>query len=304
MNNTILTGLSFKYKKNIIWTFGDLINKGTFGSIYTENSESETQLLIKTGKEAVFFEIAVLRKLASKYDNNIPVMIDSGKLLSLGLKDDYFIVMPNYGKSLDSMIFVDTIEDGATVGINPLSSQLLNSMVINMLFALDYINSKKYMHLDVNPKNIIFDDNNNNWYLIDFGLAKNFRDDKFEKDKKYMNHGTDLYMARDAHRGIMSRKCDLESLIYTMLVSEGIDLPWKKTKNKKTLLIEKNLFFKESVNKLQIPEYQKKFIAAVDFLTPTVDPDYQTFQSFFISKISQNKRDFLIIKTMSNLNIC
>ena len=271
MDTQILTGLSFTSKKDETWTFGDIVNTGSFGTIYQDDSNKD--IIIKTGKESVFFEKTVLRKISSDSIDHIPVMIDSGSLSSLGLKDTYFIVMPNYGKSLHSMLLV-----------SPLDQNLLNFMMSDILFALSYLSSKKYMHLDVNPKNIVFDSRNEKWYLIDYGLAKNFRNDMFEKDSKFVNHGTPLYMARDAHRGIMSRKCDLESLFYTMLVAEYILLPWEKIKNKKMLLISKNKFFKD-IECLQIPVYQKKFVLKVDMLKPIDCPDYSEFQDLFVPKI-------------------
>lgn len=273
MDIQTLTGLSFTSKKDEIWTFGDIVNAGSFGTIYQDGSNKD--ILIKTGKETVFFEKAVLRKIASDSIDHIPVMFDSGSLSSLGLKDTYFIAMPNYGESLHSMLLV-----------RPLNQNQLNLMVSDVLFALSYLSSKKYMHLDVNPKNILFDSRNEKWYLIDYGLAKNFRNDTFEKDPKFANHGTPVYMARDAHRGIMSRKCDLESLFYTMLVAEDIRLPWEKIKNKKTLLISKNKFFKD-IECLQIPAYQKKFVLKVDMLKPSDCPDYSKFQDLFVPKIFQ-----------------
>lgn len=276
MDMQLFTGASFTSKQNKTWTFGDLVNAGSFGSIYQSGSSKD--VLIKIGKESVFFEISVLRKLASDSVNHIPMMIDSGKLSSLGLTDTYFIVMPNYGESLHSMI--------SNCSLN---QNQINLMMSDVLFALSYLSSKKYMHLDVNPKNIVFDSCNENWYLIDFGLAKNFRNNSFKKDPKYVNHGTPIYMARDAHRGIMSRKCDLESLVYTMLVAEDIRLPWNKIKNKRTLLISKNEFFRD-VECLQIPTYQKKFILKVDILEPSDCPDYPEFQNIFICKLIQKNR--------------
>lgn len=292
MEPLVLTGLSFKSIQNMVWTFGNLIDKGAFGRIYETTFNDEKNFIIKTGQNTVFYEKAVLRRLASDCENHIPVVIDSGRLTSLGL-DCYFIVMKNYGKSLDSMIKVD-----------PLNAGLLNSMMTDVLFALNYLNFHKMIHLDVKPENIMFTNSTKTWYLIDFGLAKSFRNGKFEKDKQYANNGTPLYMARDAHIGIMSRKCDLESLVYTMLVSEGVDLPWKKTKNKKTLLIQKTSFFIEDVKKLQLSEYQKTFIAEVDILSQYDEPDYNKFKSFFISEMSQSDRDLLLTKALSNLAMC
>jgi serine/threonine protein kinase len=281
-----LSGLSFTSNKKNTWTFGNFVNKGGFGSIYTNGFKTDN-ILIKVGKDAVFYEKSVLRKLAADCKNNIPEIIDSGKLSSLGL-DEYFIVMPNYGQSLHSMLVV-----------NPLSSQLLKSMMTDMLSALDYIDSKKYMHLDVNPKNIVFDHTKNVWYLIDFGNAKNFRDGKFISDKKYVNHGTPLYMSRGAHEGLMSRKCDLESLIYTMLVSEYIHLPWEKIKStskicKKEMYKQKCNFFQKHVPDLKLPKYQYLYILNVDALTPTIRPDYSSFKNIFISEMPESEIDRLI----------
>lgn len=271
MNIPILTGLSFKSNKSETWTFGDIVNKGSFGIIYQDALNKD--ILIKVGKETVFFEKSVLRKISSDSIDHISIMIDSGSLSPLGLKDTYFIAMPNYGESLHSMLLV-----------RPLKRKLLNFMMADMLFALSYLSSKKYMHLDVKPDNIVFNSNNEKWYLIDYGVAKNFRNGNFEKDPRCANNGTRLYMARDAHRGLMSRKCDLESLFYTMLVAKDIHLPWEKIKNKRSVFISKNKFFQD-LESLEIPLYQKTFAIAVDILEPFDYPNYSELQDLFVAEI-------------------
>ena len=99
----IFQGVSFVSKKNNTWTFGKLINFGSYGTIFQEAKNKD--LVIKVGGADVYFEIAVLRKLSNPLVPSIPTVVDSGKLFSVK-PDSYFIIMPNYGASLYSMTFL------------------------------------------------------------------------------------------------------------------------------------------------------------------------------------------------------
>lgn len=59
-------------------------------------------------------------------------------------------------------------------------------------------------------------------YLLDYGLASKFllsngEHREFDSDQRRAHAGTVLFCSRDAHKGIPSRRSDLESLAYNMI---------------------------------------------------------------------------------------
>jgi hypothetical protein len=284
-NNLILksdisiVGSSFVSAKRNTWVFGNLIGTGGFGAVYQEKMNPE--LVIKTGrynidgsKSGIFFEKSVLLKLKDDSIGDlsgIPQLVDSGRLPE-NIKKDYFIILPKLEDSLSNIIENRNLDKNT---INQLMIQILNS--------LSYINSKGYIHLDIKPENIM--KKRNRWYLIDFGMASCFKDET-KNDPTKANNGTLWFMSRDAHKGKMSRKCDLESLAFILAILNGETLDWqvkeKKSKENENLTFEKkNLFFKNLKKFSLIPSRHKNFIKNVDNFVPGTNPDYEKFQQFF-----------------------
>lgn len=90
------------------------------------------------------------------------------------------------------------------------------------------------MHRDVKPDNFLIGtgENKNLVYVIDFGLAKHYKDPRNNihipyKDKKNLT-GTARYASLNTHLGIeQSRRDDLEGLGYVMLYFLKGQLPWQ-----------------------------------------------------------------------------
>jgi hypothetical protein len=272
-----LEGLTFKSIKNT-WTFGKLLGTGGFGAVY--EVEGNPNLVIKTGSDekikkgkdsGVFLEKAIYFKLKDPAGDKhgIPQVVDSGRLpKEVREARDYFIVLPRFETSL--------------VDLN-VTPQEGKKVINDTLEALKHLSKKGYIHLDIKPENIMRR-KNGRWYLIDYGIAERF-DQKTETtvDPLKAGNGTPWFMARDAHRGLMSRKADLESLVYTMVDMEGHKLPWHRQKNDgeknkdylQYILDSKQEFF-DNYKNLNLPQYYKTLIEYVDKLQPGDDPKYDT----------------------------
>lgn len=99
-----------------------------------------------------------------------------------------------------------------------------------------------FIHRDIKPQNILLGESDTNKvFLIDFGLSVPYVDSETgEHSKENLSHtystvvGTALFASINAHNGRdLSRRDDLESLIYTLIYLCNGSLPWKNINIKK-----------------------------------------------------------------------
>eukprot|EP01022_Parablepharisma_sp_SALTPOND_P026378 TRINITY_DN630_c0_g1_i1.p2 TRINITY_DN630_c0_g1~~TRINITY_DN630_c0_g1_i1.p2 ORF type:complete len:194 (-),score=15.49 TRINITY_DN630_c0_g1_i1:634-1215(-) len=117
------------------------------------------------------------------------------------------------------------------------------SLITVLMFAiqaidrLEYVHSKGYVHRDIKPQNFAIGHRHksNIIYLLDYGLAKIYRDAVTKKHIAYKDIGgligTAKYASFNAHNGFeQSRRDDLESLGYLLVYFFRGTLPWNGSK--------------------------------------------------------------------------
>lgn len=106
-----------------------------------------------------------------------------------------------------------------------------------MIGRIEFVHCKSFIHRDIKPDNFLMGIGRhcNKLFLIDFGLAKKFRDMRtrchisYREDKNLT--GTARYASINAHLGIeQSRRDDMESLGYVLMYFNRGSLPWQGLK--------------------------------------------------------------------------
>jgi len=113
-----------------------------------------------------------------------------------------------------------------------------------MISRVEYVHGKHFLHRDITPDNFLMGtgEKDHDVYIIDFGLAKQYRDPETGEHiplkvwKRFS--GTARYCSIDMHRGTeQSRRDDLESIGYILIYFLRGSLPWQglqtKTKEEK-----------------------------------------------------------------------
>ncbi|ELU13122.1 hypothetical protein CAPTEDRAFT_202560 [Capitella teleta] len=111
-----------------------------------------------------------------------------------------------------------------------------------MVGRVEYVHNKNFIHRDIKPDNFLMGigQNCNKVFVVDFGLAKKYKDSRTKQHILYREDksltGTARYASINAHLGIeQSRRDDMESLGYVFMYFLRGSLPWQglKAGNKK-----------------------------------------------------------------------
>ena len=135
-----------------------------------------------------------------------------------------------------------------------MSLKVVIHLALQMITIIEQVHAYGIIHRDLKPANFLLKTNAQNiseLYLIDFGLAKCFLDEKNRHCAIKTNEqiiGTTRYMSVNVHNGLTgSRRDDLESLGYSFLFLYHEKLPWQN-QNSLTLVVELKQKFDWTMN--------------------------------------------------------
>ncbi|XP_019228521.1 PREDICTED: casein kinase 1-like protein 3 isoform X1 [Nicotiana attenuata] len=141
----------------------------------------------------------------------------------------------------DSVLIIDllgpSLEDLVVHCGRKFSLKTVLMLADQMITRIEYLHSKGFLHRDIKPDNFLMGLGRkaNQVYIIDFGLAKRYRDPATNRHIPYRENknltGTARYASCNTHLGIeQSRRDDLESLGYVLLYFLRGSLPWQGLK--------------------------------------------------------------------------
>ncbi|GAB2267730.1 Casein kinase 1-like protein 1 [Dionaea muscipula] len=206
---------------------GRRIGSGSFGEIYLgtniQNNEEVAIKLesVKTKHPQLLYESKLYRILQG--GTGIP------NVRWFGVEGEYnVLVMDLLGPSL---------EDLFNFCSRKLSLKTVLMIADQMMNRIEFVHSKSFLHRDIKPDNFLMGLGRraNQVYIIDFGLAKKYRDTSTHQHIPYRENknltGTARYASMNTHLGIeQSRRDDLESLGYLLMYFLKGSLPWQGLK--------------------------------------------------------------------------
>ena len=259
------------------------IGKGSFGSVYLgkniqQNNYVAVKLESKEQNDTILEREAYI--LYSLKGFGIP------ELISYGQNSQYNILVQELlGKSIDKIFFEKnkkfSIKDCCMIGLQ-------------ILDRLEYIHSKFIIHRDIKGDNFLLGIKNKTIiYLIDFGLAKQYKSRKTGKHVKYSINkkwsGTSRFASANTLRGVEpSRRDDLESFCYLLLYLMRGSLPWdhinEESEINEILIIYKmKQYMTPEMLFSELPSQMIKFYKYCKTLEFDQKPNYKYLRSLLIS---------------------
>jgi len=264
------------------YRLGRKIGSGSFGDIYIgTNVQSGEEVAIK------------LESIKSKH----PQLLYESKLYKILAGG---VGVPNvhwYGVEGDYNVMVidllgPSLEDLFSFCNRKLSLKTVLMLADQMVNRVEYVHAKNFIHRDIKPDNFLIGlgKKANQVHIIDFGLAKKYRDPKTQQHIPYREGknltGTARYASVNTHLGIeQSRRDDLEAVGYVLMYFNRGSLPWQGLK-----AVGK----KEKYEKIM----EKKMSTPIEVLCKNFPNEFVTYLNYTRSLRFEDRPDYAYLRRL------
>lgn len=220
-----------------------MLGKGGFGEVW-EVEDTETgstdflaKLSSKPGSHDISVEAQALRMLAESSEGGrkpgFPQVMGAYK------HDDGrdMMIIQRLQRNLQNILLDKELVTG-----RKFSPETVIEVGLQLIDRIEHMHWMGFVHRDIKDENIMISEENKDIiYLIDMGLAKGWGVKGVYEDfqkvlhiAQYMNEdedirglsGTELLASRDAHVGPVSRRGDIENLVFVLMKMAAGRLPW------------------------------------------------------------------------------
>lgn len=161
-----------------------------------------------------------------------------------------------------------------------------------MINRIEYVHQKNFIHRDIKPDNFLMGIGRhcNKVFIIDYGLAKKYKDGRTKQHIPYREDknltGTARYASINAHLGIeQSRRDDMESLGYVLMYFNRGSLPWQGLK----AATKKQKYEKIS---------EKKMSTAVDVLCKGFPAEFAMYLNYCRGLRFEENPDYMYLRQL------
>jgi serine/threonine protein kinase len=185
-----------------------------------------------------------------------------------------------------------SLEDLFSFCNRKLSLKTVLMLADQMINRIEYVHAKNFIHRDIKPDNFLIGlgKKANQVYIIDFGLAKKYRDPKTQQHIPYREGknltGTARYASVNTHLGIeQSRRDDLEAIGYVLMYFNRGSLPWQGLKATGK---------KEKYEKIM----EKKMSTPVEVLCKHFPTEFVTYLNYTRSLRFEDRPDYAYLRRL------
>ncbi|CAH9093748.1 unnamed protein product [Cuscuta europaea] len=261
---------------------GRKIGSGSFGELYLGSN-------LQTGEEvAIKLESVKTRHPQLHYESKIYMLLQGGtgipNLKWYGVEPEYNVmVIDLLGPSLEDL-FNYCNRKFSLKTVLMLADQLINRV--------EYMHARGLLHRDIKPDNFLMGLGRkaNQVYIIDYGLAKKYRDLQTHKHIPYRENknltGTARYASVNTHLGVeQSRRDDLESLGYVLMYFLRGSLPWQGLRAGTK---------KQKYDKIS----EKKMLTPIEVLCKSYPSEFISYFHYCRSLRFEDKPDYSYLKRL------